>query len=321
MGILYLILISVILIWLLSAAGLVYALTHPRRKTFAVALGKGDPTDPADLELDAQAVTFSLTDKLRTPGWIIEGKQPAGPTIVIVHGFGDSRYGALKRSPLWLDFARKVVVFDMPGQGESESPRGYGGLREPDDLLAVLGQLEPDDAKQILLMGVSIGGGIAIAAAAKAEEQVRQSILGVIAESPYRYWDQPLHNLFRYRRYPRYPIIPLTGVWLGLTTKGFKDFDRAHHAAKLGCPLLVIHGSEDGLCPPQAGREIAQAAPDGTYFQIDGAGHEDLPFEHEQAYRAAVSDFLQKLCESGGSVKIEGLAEADLQPTPDGSPI
>jgi uncharacterized protein len=309
MGLLVLILIAIILLWLFAAAGLVYALGHPRRKTFAVALGKGDPTDPADLELEAQEVTFTLSDGSRSPGWVIEGNDPQGPTVVIVHGFGDSRYGALRRAPLIVPYAKRVVVFDLPGQGESESKRAYGGLREPDDVLAVLGQLQKQDAARIVLLGASMGAGVAIVAAAKAEGDIRDGVVGVIAEGPYRHWDEPLHNVFRRHRYPRWPIIPLAGGWLRLTARGFKGFDRAGHAARLGCPLLVMHGSEDGLCPITSARQIAQAASGGEFIEIEGGGHDDLPCEHEQAYRGAVGDFLKRLCPDDRSGKMEGLAE------------
>ncbi len=329
MGLLYLILSAIALLWLFAVAGLVYGLTHPKRKTFAVALGKGDPTDPADLQLQAQEVTFTLSDNSRSPGWVIQGQVGAGEedggndprqlrsprlggkghsggggtsggvTVVIVHGFADSRYGALKRVPLIVPYAKRVVVFDLPGQGDSEARRGYGGLREPADVLAVLGQLSPElppeDSQRIVLLGSSMGAGVAIAAAAQAEGEIRKSIVGVIAEGPYRLWDEPLHNLFRCKRYPRWPVIPLAGLWLRLTAKGFKDFDRAQHAARLGCPLLVLHGSEDGLCPITSARQIAQAAPAGRFVEIEGGGHNDLPDGHERAYTAAIEDFMKNL--------------------------
>lgn len=320
MGLLYLILFAILLLWLLASAGLVYGLTHPKRKTFAVALAKGDPTDPADLQLRAREVTFTLSDHSRSPGWVIEGGDAGGDigegdprqlrssrlggvTVVIVHGFADSRYGALKRVPLIVPYAKRVVVFDLPGQGESEARQGYGGLREPDDVLAVLGQLPPElppeDAKRIVLLGSSMGAGVAIAAAAKAEGELRRAIVGVIAEGPYRLWDEPLHNLFRCKRYPRWPVIPLAGLWLRLTAKGFKDFDRAKHAGRLACPLLVLHGSEDDLCPITSARQIAEAAPAGRFVEIAGGGHNDLPGGHEQAYSAAIENFMKNLGAGG----------------------
>lgn len=314
MGLVILILSAVLLIWLFAAAALVHSLGHPRRKTYAVALGQGDPTDPADLELVGEEVAFTFTDNTRTPGWVIEGEKPDGPTILLVHGFSDSRYGLLRRTPMLLSYASKVVVFDLPGQGEAESERSFGGLREPDDVLAVLRQLEPGDAQSIVLLGISMGAGIAIAAAAKAQGDLRQRIKGVIAEGPYRYWHQPLYNIFQRNKYPRFPIIPMAGLWLRLTAEGFKDFDRAEFAAKLGCPLLVLHGSEDRTCPINAAGQIADAAGDATFIEIEGGRHNDLPFEHEPVYRAAVGDFMEKLCRNGESGKISGLAGDGREP-------
>ncbi|GAB4193024.1 MAG: alpha/beta hydrolase [Phycisphaeraceae bacterium] len=295
MGLLVLLLVAVVLLWLIGAVALVYALGHPPRKTFAVALAQGDPTEPADLELDAEAVTFSLSDGSRSPGWVIKGSATDGPTVVILHGYGDSRYGSLLRVPLVQPFSRKVVVFDLPGQGESESKRGYGGLREPRDVLAVLSQLEPGDAERIVLLGASMGAGVAIAAAAEAAGELRRAIIGVIAESPYRFWDEPLHNLFRFRRYPRRPIIPLAGLWFRLTAKGFREFDRAGYAGRLNCPLLVLHGSEDRLCPVTSAKQIADAASHGRLVLIEGAGHNDMACEFADVYARAIGDFMKTL--------------------------
>ena len=295
MGLVILILVSILLLWLFGAAALVYSLAHPPRKTYAAALGCGDPTDPADLELVAREMAFTFTDHTTSPGWIMDGQNAGGPTVVLIHGFSDSRYGLLQRVPFVLPYAHKIVVFDLPGQGESECARSFGGLREPDDLLAVLSQLEPDDARSIILLGVSMGAGIAIAAAAKSQSDLRSRIHAVIAEAPYRFWDQPIQNIFKYRRYPRFPIIPLAGLWLRLTHKQFKHFDRARYAANLPCPLLVLHGSDDRTCPPDAAQQIADAAPNATYIEIPAGQHNNLPFDHAETYAAAVSDFLQKL--------------------------
>lgn len=38
-------------------------------------------------------------------------------------------------------------------------------------------------------------------------------------------------------------------------------------------PCLVIHGAEDALIPPQAGREIAANIPGAAYHEIPGMGH------------------------------------------------
>ena len=79
-------------------------------------------------------------------------------------------------------------------------------------------------------------------------------------------------------------------------------FDRTEHAEKLACPLLVVHGTEDTTCPVEDGREIAEAAPEGTFVPIEGAGHNDL--WSDDAFQAqisgAVRDFLANVLSAPG---------------------
>ena len=72
------------------------------------------------------------------------------------------------------------------------------------------------------------------------------------------------------------PIIyPALGLWLGVGP-AWRGFDRAKLAARLRCPLLVIHGTADEVCPIEDGREIAQSAQHGCLGAIEGATHNTL---------------------------------------------
>ncbi len=42
---------------------------------------------------------------------------------------------------------------------------------------------------------------------------------------------------------------------------------------ELTCPVLAFAGSEDAATPPDAGAEVAEAAPQGESAVIDGAAH------------------------------------------------
>lgn len=52
-------------------------------------------------------------------------------------------------------------------------------------------------------------------------------------------------------------------------------------------PTLVIHGDDDPLISPHAGREIAEAIPDSRFMLINGMGH-DIPAHHAPAIAAAI---------------------------------
>lgn len=289
MGLFFLLIFACLLVCVLASSAVVWQLRRPPRKTFGVAVGAGELTDPADLGLEAREMQFRLADGSQSPGWIIAGDQPRGPTVVIVHGFGDSRYGALTWTPLFIPLASRVVLFDLPGQGESQAADSGGGLREPADVLAVVDQL--GEQGNVVLMGYSMGAGIAIAAGAQADAHV----VGVIADGPYQRWDEPLVEIFKANRYPRWPVLPMAGLWLRLTAKGFADFDRVAWARKLRVPLLVLHGSDDELCPLASARAIAEAAQQGKLVEFPGGGHLNLAVTDETRYRQALETFFTSL--------------------------
>lgn len=156
-----------------------------------------------------------------------------------------------------------------------------------------------------MLYGWSMGAGVSVAAAgeeqqsSKAAEQQRGSeaeqwgdvgIVGVIAESPYRLAWTPAFRVMHLAGMPWRVNGPLAFAWLGLRLTGsvrWRGFDRAEHAARVGVPLLVIHGTADEVCPVRDGRAIAGAAPSGRIIEIEGGGHNDLWTEARFAEQCA----------------------------------
>ena len=53
--------------------------------------------------------------------------------------------------------------------------------------------------------------------------------------------------------------------------------DRRAALAEIALPCLVIHGSDDALIPPDAGREIAALIPGAELEVIEGMGHVITP--------------------------------------------
>jgi pimeloyl-ACP methyl ester carboxylesterase len=65
--------------------------------------------------------------------------------------------------------------------------------------------------------------------------------------------------------------------------------DSRPRLATFAMPVLVACGAEDGVCPPDLSREIADAVPDATLAIVEGAGHYltlDQPDEMARLLRA-----------------------------------
>lgn len=290
-GLMLLFLTAFVLIALIGSASIIWFIVHPRRKTFAIALGQGLPTDPADLGLHAEQATFHLPDKHTTPGWIITGQATAGPTILILHGHRDCRYGALRFANELARYASQLVVFDWPGHGECSARWMTCGTREPADAIAVHDGLpDPLRNKPVVLFGYSLGAQIALKTAALYPDR----FAGVIADGPYRRWDTPIRQRLSHHGVPALVFLPLVAGFFHLIGL-LRHFDRAEYARQIHCPLLILHGSDDRVCPIHEGRELAEAALRSTFVTIEGGRHNRL-FEHDPtAYHAALASFFQSI--------------------------
>jgi len=292
LGLFLLFLAAVALILVIGSVGILVAIVHPRRKTFALALALECPTDPAELELTGQEVTFNLPGNHTSPGWIIEGQNPQGPTVLILHGHRDSRYGALYRAKDLAPHAAHVVVFDWPAHGDCTARWMTFGQREPGDVAAVLDGLPPElTERPVVLFGYSLGGQIAIKTAV-----VHPRFAGVIADSPYRFWASPIKQRGWAMGYPVRPFLPLVALYFSMTGS-LREFDRARWAARIEVPLLVLHGTADAICPHEEGRQIAEAAPHGVFVSIPDGRHIHLAGDDPDRYHGALESFFAGLAD------------------------
>jgi pimeloyl-ACP methyl ester carboxylesterase len=285
-------------------------LTRPYRRTYASALAKGRPGDPGELQ-DAAGSRRAFTSwdhqwqGLRLPVWDIPGDDPAGPVIVFSHGWGDSRIGGLSRAQALAPLASRLILWDMPGHGDATGTCSLG-TREVGALKALIEVVKAE--RPLVLFGWSLGAGVSIAAAAAAPgtPSLRDGtpVAAVITEAPYRLAQTPARNVLRAWGLPYRANLPLALAALGTrfgVGPSWRGFDRAALAARLPCPLLVIHGERDEVCPLDDGRAIAGAARSGTLAAIPGAGHHGLWTDESAAPRceAAARDFLARALNSG----------------------
>jgi len=295
-GLLLLFLAAYLLIALIGSAVIVFAILRPRRKSYAYAIAHDLPLEPSDLGLTGEEVTFNLpgnhtpgnhTPGYTTPGWIITGENPAGPTVLVLHGHRDFTHGAMRFVKTLAPFASSIVLFDWPGHGGCTAPWMTCGVREPYDALAVIDGL-PDAIrdKPIVLFGYSLGGQIAVKTAGLYPDR----FAGLIVDGVYRRWDTPIRLKLKHYRVPTFPFIQLTGLVFGLTGL-IRHFDRAQYAKRFTGPMLVLHGTADCICPISEAKEVADAAPNSTFVEVKEGGHNRLHEQEPERYAEALKAF------------------------------
>ncbi|MBP0483148.1 alpha/beta fold hydrolase [Sagittula salina] len=245
-----------------------------------------------------------------------------GPVAVCVHGLTTPSY-------VWLGLARKLVamgfrvlIYDLPGRGYSDAPRG---LQTPgmfatqlDGLLAQEG-VEGD----ITLIGYSMGGMIAALWAAKNVHRLRQLILlapagmGITLDAKTRWardWplvgDWVFHMLYpgaaaRALRAQEAEPSSVEGIVdrqrAEMGRRGYVrsvlsslrgTLRRSSEAAQrnlsaAGVPVLAIWGREDPVVPLSAMGQLSQWNRTVRQVVVDGAGH-GLPYTHTDSVAAAI---------------------------------
>ncbi len=232
---------------------------------------------------------------------------PVGPIAVDVYR-GPATDGAIvlvhpinTAASVWAPVAerldRPVVAFDLRGHGRSPLVGPYaieGGWLE--DLMAVLEGLGLESAH---LAGGSLGGTIALAAAAKHPDRVRSVTcfgstlgVGVPAEAieamvadleakgtvPYFAELGPMVVGAAYRSDPAVLGALATAVGTRDTAviagilRGAFSADIRHLAGDVKAPVLATAGTEDPTCPPAMAEEIATVC-GGTMLELPGVGH------------------------------------------------
>src|SRR5204862_21161 len=152
--------IGLLVLWAGTVIGTAWMLTHPPKRTYASAVARGRPGDPSELDTPRRFESWSFTSRGKQfPVWEVAGDDPVGPTIVMTHGWADSRIGALVRVGALAPVASRIIMWDLEGHGEAPGWCALG-LRETEDLIALAERC----GSRLVLYGWSLGAGVSLVA-------------------------------------------------------------------------------------------------------------------------------------------------------------
>jgi hypothetical protein len=209
----------------------------------------------AHLPAGTERLGLVARDGTRLAGFLVPGEARPAPVLLYFGGNAEEISWSLadRRWPRsWT-----VAGFNYRGYGTSEGTPGERELK--DDGVAAYDALaaRPDvDARRIVVVGRSLGSGVAVHVAAS------RPVAGAILISPF-------DSLVAVGR-THYPWLPV--AWL-LRHR----FDSVGLAAKVDAPMLAIVGAADTIIPPARSRALFEAwAGPKTWAVVPGADHNDL---------------------------------------------
>ncbi len=171
------ILFTLVIVLLCVWGGVMTALQalRPPRKMFAWALATGRPKDPSDLGLRFDDVQYSSGQRHPCPAWRIYGdaQNTDAPIVVMLHGWGRSRWDSLTRVEPFRKVCSEIVLLDLPAHGEHAGAWSGVGTSEPQCVLHVLQEIAQQFPKRALILaGHSMGAGVAVRAANLANNKI-----------------------------------------------------------------------------------------------------------------------------------------------------
>jgi pimeloyl-ACP methyl ester carboxylesterase len=303
LGLALLLLAALCVLWLWGGFLIAWDAMHPPRKGFAWALGTGRPGSPEALGVHFKETTLPGLDGTPCPAWRMKGGDDGGPILLMLHGWGRSRWDSLARVSPLLPLVREAWLPDLPAHGEHAGRRSWVGVREPEAVAAMAAEIAArNPGARIVLMGHSLGAGVAIRAAARAGSL---PIAGVIALAPYRDLRSPIPGRMRMQDVPSQPFTAL-GIAM-LRAAGCMDEPLERDAAALHLPLLVIACEADRISPAADAETIAAAAPDASLLVIAGDRHDEPGAGDPERFAATLRAFVGSISRpSPASARADG---------------
>lgn len=243
--------------------------------------------------LPVKSVRFRAADGVPIAGWLV-GSSSTAPIVILVPGFKAGATSMLPYARFLYKGGFDTLLYDSRGTGGSGG-RFTLGVREVDDVRGAVSYLDRRRGSPVHrygLLGVSLGAGVAIVAAARLPQ-----IAATVADSAYTDQQRTVDRLdslvFGRIRVPLAPIAPWTvDRLIGVPLQTFSPL---HAVSHLGArPLLLIHSRHDANpTTPLAGARAVQAAagPHSTLWIAPQGGHADALAAQPSEYSRRVLAF------------------------------
>jgi hypothetical protein len=228
------------------------------------------PTAPGNLVRYADHEIHLLNGDIRLSGWFFKQPIDANHPLIVYYG-GNAEDVSLNFDELERFGSGSFLFMNYRGYGSSQGRPSEGVLLE--DAVFVLDHILSThgiDPAHVILMGRSLGSGVAVHVAAQ------RPVGGVILVTPF----DSLVNVAK----AHYPIFPVR--WL-LKHR----FESAALAPDIAAPALFLTASHDQIVPPRFAANLQRVwGGPVTAVRVDGTDHNTI--ETSPVYWKAIQAFL-----------------------------
>jgi len=251
-------------------------------------------TSPANYQLEFENISFRASDGLSLRGWFIPAANPRG-TIIVCHGYTGECSPDLVYAPLLHQHQYHTLYFDFRGHGISDGTTTSLVYYERRDLLAAIDFLRARGIDRVGLLGLSMGGAIALATA-----PASPSVIGVIADCGFGELRHVVAQGLIHRHLPKF-LASILG-WLVVVIASARvranlfSADPIHWVSQIAPrPLLLMQAGHDDDVPLSEGRALFAAAREPKeLWTVPNATHREIENIAPEEYRKRVIEFFDQ---------------------------
>jgi len=240
------------------------------------------------------------------PAWFVPAAEDSDRWVIQVHGRAVRRAETLRATGPFREAGYHSLLVSYRNDGEAPRSADYRyalGDREWVDVDAAMAYAIARGAREIVLMGWSMGGATVLQALTRSPRAAL--VTGVVLDSPVVDWIATLDFQARLRRLPgvvRWGVYTLIRSRWGRLVTGLAEpldlerLDFVSRAAELDRPILLLHSVDDGFVPATASVALAAARPDiVTFEEFTVARHTKLWNYDRTRWEDAIRNWLAAL--------------------------
>ena len=210
-------------------------------------------TTPEDIYLKYEDLTLITSDNERINAWYILAKNTTTKTVLFFHGNAGNISHRLETIKIYNQLDFNFLIFDYRGFGLSTGkPSEQGTYLDADTVWKYLIEEKKLDAKDIIIAGRSLGGGVATELAKKVQPAM------LILESTFTSMPEVSAE--------HYPFMPTN-----LIVK--HKYETNHKLKQILCPIVIVHSTNDEVIPFEHSQRNFSAANKPKQFITLRGGH------------------------------------------------
>lgn len=248
---------------------------------------------PRQYGLAYQEVSIPTENGKRLFAWFVPSSDPApAPAVAVLHGWGGNAEMMLPLALPLQQAGYAVLLLDARNHGRSDSDNFSSLPRFAEDLEHALDWLALQtgvDAGRLVALGHSVGAGAALLAASR-----RHDLAAVVSIAAFADPESMMRRVLAAHHIPYWPVGRLVLQYVEHAIgHRFNDIAPRHTIRQIRCPVLLVHGRDDGTVPVDDALAIHAQRPGDQVRLLILAGDHDSTQETER-HAGDLVDFLDQ---------------------------